>query len=164
MTTQGELGNSAARVQRALAACGLELQVVRMPAATRTAGQAAAAVGCDVAQIAKSIVFGAAHSGRHVLVVTSGANRVDTTKVEALLGEPLRKADAAFVREKTGYAIGGVPPLAHVQEPVTFLDRDIFQHHIVWAAAGTPDTLFSLTPEQLAQVCAGTVADVGVDR
>lgn len=158
-----ELSASAARVQRALADCGLELTVTEMPEATRTAAQAAAVVGCQVAQIAKSIVFRAPYSGRHVLVVTSGANRVDTAKVRALLGEPLEKADAAFVREMTGYVIGGVPPLGHAHPPVTFLDRDIFRHDTVWAAAGTPHALFRLTPPELERACGGTVADVAED-
>lgn len=157
------LSASAARVRRALGEFGLELNVVEMDAATRTAAQAAEAVGCDVAQIAKSIVFRAKASGRHVLVVTSGANRVDPAKVEALLGEPLGKADAEFVREKTGYAIGGVPPLAHAEQPVVYLDRDLFSHDTVWAAAGTPHALFSLTPGQLERVCGGVVADVRAD-
>jgi prolyl-tRNA editing enzyme YbaK/EbsC (Cys-tRNA(Pro) deacylase) len=159
----GELSASAARVQRALADCGLELRVMEMPAATRTAAQAAAAVGCEVAQIAKSIVFRAPRSARHVLVVASGANRVDTAKVRTLLGEPLEKADAAFVREMTGYVIGGVPPLGHARQPVTFLDRDLLRHEAVWAAAGTPNALFRLTPGELERACGGTVADVAED-
>lgn len=161
MTESTTLSNSAARVQRALQEHGLDLEVVEMSEATRTAAQAAEAVGCEVAQIAKSIVFRAGQ--RHVLVVTSGANRVDTAKVEALLGEPLGKADAAFVRERTGYVIGGVPPLAHAHEPVVFLDRDLLDFDTVWAAAGTPHTLFRLTPDDLARACGGRVADVAQD-
>jgi prolyl-tRNA editing enzyme YbaK/EbsC (Cys-tRNA(Pro) deacylase) len=115
-------------------------------------------VGCEVAQIAKSIIF---RSGeRHVLVVASGANRVDTAKVEALLGLPLAKADAGFVRERTGYAIGGVPPLGHAHEPTVYLDEDLMGHAVVWAAAGTPHALFSLTPVELLRACGGVVADV----
>ncbi len=163
MAGDGTLSASAARVQRALELCGLALHVVEMDAATRTAAQAAEAVGCDVAQIAKSIVFRAPGSGRHVLVVTSGANRVDQAKVEALLGGPLGRADADFVREKTGYVIGGVPPLGHAQEPVAFLDEDLLQYDVVWAAAGTPHALFSLTPGQLERACGGRVADVRVE-
>lgn len=151
------------RVRRALEARGLDLDVKEMPDSTRTAAQAAEAVGCDVAQIAKSIIFRAKESGRHVLVVTSGTNRVDTAKVRALLGEPLGKADAAFVREKTGYAIGGVPPLGHAEEPVVFVDRDLLGYAVIWAAAGTPHAVFSLTPEQLLDACAGRVADVAQD-
>lgn len=161
MSADTSLSNSAARVQRALAACGLDLSVVEMAETTRTAAQAAEAVGCELAQIAKSIVFRAGE--RHVLVVTSGANRVDTAKVERLLGEPLGKADADFVRERTGYAIGGVPPLAHAHEPVVFLDKDLMGYETVWAAAGTPHALFSLTPDDLARACGGRVADVALD-
>ena len=152
------LSASAQRVQRALADQGLDLNVVEMPQATRTAAQAAEAVGCEVAQIAKSIIFRVGE--RHVLVVTSGANRVDTAKVESLLGEPLSKADAAFVRERTGYVIGGVPPLGHDHEPTVYLDEDLMGYATVWAAAGTPHALFSLTPDELLRACGGAVADV----
>ena len=149
---------SARKVQQALAEVGLDLNVVEMPQTTRTAVQAAEAVGCEVAQIAKSIIFRAGE--RHVLVVTSGANRVDTAKVEALLGEPLGKADAAFVRERTGYVIGGVPPLGHAHEPVVYLDEDLMGYDTVWAAAGTPHALFRLTPDELRRACGGALADV----
>ncbi|WP_461211464.1 YbaK/EbsC family protein [Desulfocurvus sp. DL9XJH121] len=163
MKTDTKLGVSAARVQRALEARGLSLNVVEMPEATRTAAQAAEAVGCSVAQIAKSIIFRAKDSGRHVLVVVSGAHRVDTAKVEALLGEAVGKADADFVRTKTGYVIGGVPPLGHAEEPVVFLDRELMDFPSVWAAAGTPHALFSLTPEELVLACGGKPADVAED-
>jgi prolyl-tRNA editing enzyme YbaK/EbsC (Cys-tRNA(Pro) deacylase) len=151
---------AAQRVQDALAASGLDGQVRIMPDSTRTAEEAAAAIGTSVAQIAKSIVFRAMQSGRAVLVVTSGVNRVDERKVAALLGEPLGKADADFVRQKTGYAIGGVPPLAHEETPVVFLDENLFKFEGIWAAAGTPKAVFPLTPVQLAAITGATPADI----
>lgn len=155
-----ELKASAARVQAALDAAGLALTVRQFPASTRSAADAAAAIGCPVAAIAKSLIFRARESGRPVLVIASGANRVDEAKVAALLGEPLGRADAAFVREKTGFAIGGVPPCAHLTPPVTFLDRDLFALAELWAAAGTPNAVFRLTPAELQALTGGTAAEV----
>ena len=129
------------------------------PEGTRTAVDAAAAVGCDVAQIVKSLVFRRA-SGAAVLVVASGRNRVDERKVEALLGEPIGKADAAFVREATGFAIGGVPPAGHAQPVETIVDEDLLGYDEVWAAAGTPRDVFSTTPDRLVALTGGRVADV----
>jgi prolyl-tRNA editing enzyme YbaK/EbsC (Cys-tRNA(Pro) deacylase) len=131
------------------------------PEGTRTAVDAAAAVGCDVAQIVKSLVF-RRESGAAVLVVASGRNRVDEAKVQALLGEPVGKADAAFVRETTGYAIGGVPPAAHATPIETLVDEDLLAFDEVWAAAGTPRTVFALTPEELVAMTRGRVADVAL--
>ena len=129
------------------------------PEGTRTAVDAAAAVGCDVAQIVKSLVFRRAGGGA-VLVVASGRNRVDERKVEALLGEPIGKADAAFVREATGFAIGGVPPAGHVRPVDTIVDEDLLAYDEVWAAAGTPRDVFATTPDQLLAMTGGRVADV----
>jgi prolyl-tRNA editing enzyme YbaK/EbsC (Cys-tRNA(Pro) deacylase) len=133
--------------------------VSTFPEGTRTAADAAAAVGCDVAQIVKSLVFRRA-SGGAVLVVASGANRVDEQKVEALLGEPVGKADAAFVRSATGFAIGGVPPAGHPAPIETIVDEDLLRLERVWASAGTPRTVFALTPEELVAMTGGRVADV----
>jgi prolyl-tRNA editing enzyme YbaK/EbsC (Cys-tRNA(Pro) deacylase) len=130
------------------------------PEGTRTAADAAAAIGCSVAQIAKSILFRAEPSGRAVLVVASGVNRVDPAKVAAVLGEGLGKADAAFVREKTGFAIGGVPPVGHLEPPVIFIDSDLMALGEIWAAAGTPNAVFALTPEALVRLSGGQVASV----
>lgn len=131
------------------------------PEGTRTAVDAAAAVGCDVAQIVKSLVF-RRETGAAVLVVASGRNRVDEAKVQALLGEPVGKADASFVRETTGYAIGGVPPAAHATPIETLVDEDLLAFDEVWAAAGTPRTVFALTPEELVAITRGRVADVAL--
>jgi prolyl-tRNA editing enzyme YbaK/EbsC (Cys-tRNA(Pro) deacylase) len=154
------LPTSAQRVQQALQALGLPLRVVELPASTRTAADAAQAIGCQVGQIAKSLVFRGAETGRPVLVVASGSNRVDEQKIAALLGEPLAKADADFVRLRTGFVIGGVPPVAHLEPLQTFLDEDLFQNEEIWAAAGTPHTVFRLSPANLIRMTAGRVAKI----
>ncbi len=122
--------------------------------------EAAVAVGCDVAQIVKSLVFRAAHSDRPILVIASGANRVNEQAVGGLIGEPLGKADAEFVRRHTGFAIGGVPPVGHLSPIETFVDEDLLRYPYVWAAAGTPNTLFRLTPAELVRLTGGIVATV----
>jgi prolyl-tRNA editing enzyme YbaK/EbsC (Cys-tRNA(Pro) deacylase) len=131
------------------------------PAGTRTAADAAAAIGCDVAQIVKSLVFRTA-SGAPLLVVASGANRVDEAKVEPLVGEPIGKADAAFVRASTGFAIGGVPPAGHASPIETLIDRDLLAFGEIWAAAGTPQTVFPLTPDELVVMTGGRVVEVAI--
>jgi prolyl-tRNA editing enzyme YbaK/EbsC (Cys-tRNA(Pro) deacylase) len=153
------LSPSARRIQQALAERGKDLQVVELPQSTRTAAEAAAAIGCTVAQIAKSIVFRAA-GGEPLLVVASGANRIDEAKVADLAGVPIGKADAAFVREKTGFAIGGIPPFGHDAPIATLLDRDLLLLPAIWAAAGTPNAVFRLDPRDLVELTAGRLADV----
>ena len=143
------LSDAAARVQAALQAAGLELRVIELPASTRTAVEAAAAVGCSVAQIVKSLVFRTVNSGQAVLVLASGANRVDETRVGASLGEPIEKATADFVRQRTGFSIGGVPPIGHTTPLRTIIDPDLVALPQLWAAAGTPHAVFSLTPADL---------------
>jgi len=154
------LKESPARVQAALDAAGLTLSVRQFPESTRSAADAAKAIGCPVAAIAKSLIFRAKTSGRPVLTVASGVNRVEEKKVGALLGEALGRADAAFVRAKTGFAIGGVPPCAHAIPPVVFLDEDLFALDEIWAAAGTPNAVFRLTPRELERLTAGTIATI----
>lgn len=154
---------SAQRVQEALRAKGYSNRVVEMPDSTRTAADAAAACGCTVAQIAKSILF-KAPDGDPVLVITSGSNRVDTGKVGALLGARPGKADADFVRDSTGYAIGGVPPLGHAGPVRIFIDADLIQFDEIWAAAGTPKCVFKLAPSELEAMTGGTVADIRADE
>jgi prolyl-tRNA editing enzyme YbaK/EbsC (Cys-tRNA(Pro) deacylase) len=153
-------GGSVARVVAALEAHGLPARVRELDRSTRTAGEAAEAVGCDVAQIVKSLVFRGAASHRPVLVVASGANRVDEAKVAGLLGEAVGKADAAYVREHTGFAIGGVAPLAHPEPITAFVDEDLLAEERVWAAAGSPNALFDLSPQELVAVAGARVADV----
>jgi len=155
-----ELPESAKRVQAALDRSGLAFRVVEMPASTRTAKEAAAAIGCTVAQIAKSIVFRGAVSGKPILVVTSGTNRVNEQAMAALAGEPLEKASADFVRESTGYAIGGVPPAGFPAPIATWIDPDLLQFEQIWAAAGTPFAVFGLDPRHLPEITGGTLARV----
>ena len=152
------LSPSARKVQQALQALGLDLQVVELPGSTRTALEAAQAVGCQVGQIVKSLIFKAKRSQRPILVVASGQNRVDDRLVEALIGEPLGKADADFVREHTGFVIGGVPPVGHTERLETYIDEDLMQFDEIWAAAGTPHAVFRLTPGDLVKMTGGRVA------
>jgi prolyl-tRNA editing enzyme YbaK/EbsC (Cys-tRNA(Pro) deacylase) len=154
------LSASAQKVQQALKALGLDLTVVELPGSTRTAVEAAQAVGCEVGQIVKSLVFKAKRSEKPVLVVASGQNRVDERRVEALIGEPLGKADADFVRQHTGFAIGGVPPVGHDHPIQTFVDEDLLQYAEIWAAAGTPHAVFRLTPQELVRMTGGQVITV----
>ena len=154
------LSSTAQQVQNKLIEMGYSNQVIEMAESTRSAAEAAQAVGCSVGQIAKSIVFKAGLSGKAVLVVTSGTNRVDEKKVRALLGEPVKKADADFVRAQTGYAIGGVPPLGHAQPPIIFIDENLLKYDEIWAAAGTPFAVFKLTPAELVKMTSGQLANI----
>jgi len=147
-------------VQEALNAGGVPLHVVELAATTRTAVEAARAIGCDVAQIAKSLVFRGAESGRPLLVIASGVNRVDEARLAGLVGEPITKADADFVRRETGFAIGGVPPVGHLTPLVTIIDRELLRYPEIWAAAGTPRAVFRLTPDDLLALTDGRVAEV----
>ena len=149
------------RVRRALAAQGRGFEVREFGATTRTAADAAAAIGCAVAQIAKSLLFRAVPSDRPVLVIASGANRVNEAAVAAALGERIVKADATFVRARTGFAIGGVAPVGHAETPVTFIDADLLRLPEIWAAAGTPNAVFRLTPEELVEITGGRVVAIG---
>ncbi len=155
-----DLSASARRVQEALQEHGLDCQVVELPDSTRTAPEAAAAIGCQVAQIVKSLVFRGRHTDRPILVIASGANRVNEKRLGELAGEPVEKASADFVRERTGFAIGGVPPLGHAEPLLTFIDQDLLRYDIVWAAAGTPHAVFRLTPSQLIRVAGGKVTPI----
>ena len=148
---------SAARVQAAAERLGLAIAVREMPASTRTAEEAAAACGCGVAQIVKSLVFAGRDSGRPYLLLVSGKNRVDEARVAAIVGEPLTRPKADAVRAWTGYAIGGIPPFGHDAELPTFIDEDLLAHEVVWAAAGTPLAVFSVAPHDLAHAVGGRV-------
>ena len=151
------LSASAQRVQDALTALGLPCRVVELPASTRTAQEAADAVGCTVGQIVKSLVFRGARTDAPILVAASGANRVNETRLAELAGEPIAKADAAFVRAHTGFAIGGVAPLGHPTSLTTYIDADLLQYAEIWAAAGTPNAVFALTPADLQTMTNGRV-------
>jgi len=155
-----DLSASARRMQEVLQEHGLDCQVVELPDSTRTAPEAAASIGCQVAQIVKSLVFRGRHTDRPILVIASGANRVNEKRLGELAGEPVEKASADFVRERTGFAIGGVPPLGHAEPLLTFIDQDLLRYDIVWAAAGTPHAVFRLTPSQLIRVAGGEVTPI----
>ncbi len=157
---ENELSASARKVQAALDALGLPLQVVELPASTRTAVEAAQAIGCQVGQIVKSLVFRKKNTGLPLLVIASGANRVNEQKISQEVGESIGKADADFVRQQTGFAIGGVPPLGHTQPIQTLIDADLFNYQEIWAAAGTPFAVFRLAPADLVTITQGQVLEI----
>jgi prolyl-tRNA editing enzyme YbaK/EbsC (Cys-tRNA(Pro) deacylase) len=152
--------DSARRVQEELLARGHQDPVMEMPESTRSAQDAAAAIGCAVGQIAKSLVFRGERTGDPILVIASGANRVDEKLLAGIVYEPVMLPDGEFVRLHTGFAIGGVPPLAHPEPMTTIIDEDLMQHAEIWAAAGTPRAVFKLTPAQLVDMTGGHVARV----
>lgn len=135
-----------------------EFEVRRFPEGTGTAEDAARAIGCRLGQIVKSLVFVAAD--RPVVALVSGENRLDPARLADLAGGPVAKADAETTRESTGFAIGGVPPFGHASALPVFVDRDLFQFSVVWAAAGRPDAVFAIEPERLLQLSQGVVADL----
>lgn len=148
------------RVREALARAGLASDIVELPGAARTAQAAADFLGCDVAQIANSLVFRAAASDGAVLVMSSGAKRVDTARLAAVLGEPVGKADAEFVRRTTGFAIGGVPPVGHAGPLRAFVEKSLGAQREIWAAAGHPQTVFRLSYDELVRITGGEQVDL----
>lgn len=159
------LSPSARRVADAAAALGLSIQIISYDQSTRTAQEAADAIGCDVGQIVKSLVFTVA--GRPIIALVSGANQLDTAKLAALQGvgrKQVHRADADTVRSATGFAIGGVPPFGHASPMTVYVDRDLTQYTTVWAAAGTPNTIFAVATNDLIRAGAGEVVDLKVDR
>jgi prolyl-tRNA editing enzyme YbaK/EbsC (Cys-tRNA(Pro) deacylase) len=160
----GSLPDKCQRVRAALAQKGLDVEIRIFPETTRTAAEAAVAIGCNQAQIAKSLIFQARDSGRPVLAVLSGTNRLDTARLQTLLGEKVGRADANFVRQTTGFAIGGVPPLGHEKPVVTYFDRDLLGYGEIWAAAGTPFSVFGCEPKALAAACQAEVSDLAQGR
>lgn len=155
-----QLSKVASRFQEKLRELGFQNEVKELPDSTRTAKEAAATIGCDVAQIAKSIIFRLESSGEPLLVVASGVNRIDEGLIGEVIGDQLGNADADFVREQTGYVIGGVPPLGHQKPIQTLIDEDLFQFDVIWAAAGHPKAVFSLTAEELREMTSGEVVAV----
>ena len=151
---------SVERVRGALARAGLTAQIVELPGAARTAQAAADFLGCSVAQIANSLVFRAQASDSAVLVMSSGAKRVDVARLTSVLSEPVGKADAEFVRSRTGFAIGGVPPVAHSDVARIFIEKSLAAHAELWAAAGHPHTVFRLTYDELVRITGGTPAEL----
>lgn len=154
------LSKSAQNVQDSLARQGIPARVVELPVSTRTAEEAAKAIGCLVAQIAKSLVFHTKHSHKAILVLVSGINRVNEKALAQHVGEEIVKADADFTREKTGYVIGGIPPLGHKQPIETYVDEDLLQYNELWAAAGTPNAVFSLESSLIASLTNGKIISV----
>lgn len=154
------LSSAAQRVQDTLKALGVACQVVELPESTRSAAEAAQAIGCRVEQIVKSLVFRGQSTNRPILAIVSGGNRVDEEKLAVLVAEPVAKADADYVRQRTGYAIGGVPPVGHVESLMCVVDEDLLQHEQIWAAAGTPRAVFRLTPADLQRITDGRVVSV----
>jgi prolyl-tRNA editing enzyme YbaK/EbsC (Cys-tRNA(Pro) deacylase) len=154
------LSPTAQRVQDVLTARGFACQVIEFAQSTRTSQDAADRAGCSLGQITKSLIFKAKDSGKAILVLTSGANRVDEKRLGELAGEPVTRPDADFVRNTTGFAIGGVPPLGHATPMETYLDEDLMQYPTIWAAAGTANAIFELTPQQLEQMTGGAVVRV----
>jgi Cys-tRNA(Pro) deacylase len=152
---------SVRRVADALGAAGIEVQILELADSTRTAEEAAAAIGTSVPRIVKSLVFMADENP--LLALVSGSNRLDTARLGATLGKTIGRADAARVREATGFAIGGVPPIGHSSPLDVVIDRDLLSYDVVWAAAGTPHAVFSIAPEDLVRVTAGQVVDLKVE-
>lgn len=151
---------SALKVRDAAHRLGLAIDIRAMPQSTRTAEEAAAACGCAVGQIVKSLVFAGKASGKPYLFLVSGKNRVDEKAVAGALGEVLTRPDAQTVRDWTGFAIGGIPPFGHATELPTLVDEDLLAHEVVWAAAGTPFAVFAVEPKALARAVGGRVLRV----
>lgn len=137
---------------------GIQIDIKEFNVSTKTAEEAARAIGCEINQIAKSIVFDAL--GEPVLVILSGGNRVNEENISSYLLKPIKKADADFVRDKTGYSIGGVPPFGHKTETKTFIDKDLLKYEEIWAAAGNGNTVFRISPEELIKYSKGQILDV----
>jgi len=149
------LSPNAQRVQDALNQLGLNYQVIELSQSTRTAKEAAQAVGCQVGQIVKTLIFRGQRTGAPILVIASGLNRVDESRLTDLAGEPVEKPDADYVRQHTGFVIGGVPPLAHSETLRAFLDEDLLQYTVVWAAAGMPNAVFATSPADIQRMTHG---------
>ena len=154
------LSRSAQSVQTALSSKGFAFEVMELPASTRTAQDAANTIGCEVAQIVKSLIFKTVETNRPILILASGINRVDEKKIVAHVGEKFAKADAAFTREATGFAIGGIPPAGHKNKIETYIDEDLLQYDTLWAAAGTRNAVFSLKPVNLKELTGGKVIPI----
>jgi prolyl-tRNA editing enzyme YbaK/EbsC (Cys-tRNA(Pro) deacylase) len=155
-----ELSRSSARVAEELERLGVTGAVRHMPASTRTAPEAATAVGCDVAQIVKSLIFRSVNSDDAILVMVSGADRVDESRLAEVVGDEVERATADFVRARTGFAIGGVPPVGHSGPVATYIDEHLLGHDLVWAAAGTPNAVFSIEPTDLLRVTSARIVAV----
>jgi len=154
------LSPSAQKIQDQIKSLGYEYMVIEHTESTRTAQEAADRAGCALGQIVKSLIFKGRQSGKPILVLTSGANRVDEKRISGYAGEPISRADADFVRSVTGFAIGGVPPVGHIQKMETYIDEDFLQYPTIWAAAGTPNAIFELKTEDLQKMTGGKIVQV----
>ena len=154
------LSTSAQKIQDQLKTLGYEYTVIEHAESTRTAQEAADRAGCELGQIVKSLIFKCKESGKPILVLTSGANRVDEKRISEYAGEAIGRAEADFVRAVTGFAIGGVPPVGHIQKMETFIDEDFLAYPTIWAAAGTPNAIFELKTEDLQKMTGGNVVRV----
>ena len=157
---QKPLDKSSQRVQKFLKIQGAKTQIIELPQEIRTAVEAANAIGCQLGQIAKSLIFKIKSNHQPLLVITSGANQVNERKIVDHVGSPIKIADADFVQQKTGFVIGGVPPIGHLQPIKTFIDQDLLRHQEIWAAAGHPKTVFKITPQELVRITQGRVIEV----
>lgn len=151
---------NAQKIHEVLKNLGFSFQIKELSDSTRTSSEAASAIGCQVGQIAKSLIFKGKNSHQPILVIASGVNRVNEEKLSQLAGEGVEKANADFVYEATGFAIGGVPPLGHKQKMQTFIDKNLLSYQEIWAAAGSPHAVFRLTPDDLVKITDGQVVSV----
>ena len=154
------LSKSAQKIQSVLAQFGLKLTVIELTESTRTSKDAAEAIGCEIAQIAKSLIFKGKRTQKPILVIASGANRVNENKIQEYVGEEIEKAEAAFVLEHTGFVIGGVPPIGHLTYVKPFIDEYLLKYPEIWSAAGTPNAVFKLTPDDLLKITQGQVVPI----
>lgn len=159
-----ELSGSAKKIQNFLIDNGYSCEVKELPDSTRTADEAARAIGCEVAQIAKSLIFIDKASGKPILIIASGANQVDIKKLEQSKGLHLTKADGKFVKERVGFAIGGVPPVGHNEKITTFLDPSLMNYEWIWAAAGTPFAVFRLSSLEIQKMTDGEFVDLAAAK
>lgn len=155
-----QLSPSAQKIQNLLNSLGYHYTVIEHTESTRTAQEAADRAGCELGQIVKSLIFRGKSSGKPILVLTSGANRVDEKQISGYAEETISRADADFVRTVTGFAIGGVPPIGHVEKMETYLDEDFLSYQTIWAAAGTPNAIFELKTEDLQKMTNGKIVQV----
>jgi prolyl-tRNA editing enzyme YbaK/EbsC (Cys-tRNA(Pro) deacylase) len=160
MMSDPQLSPSAQKVADVLLKLNIPCQVIELPASTRTAPEAAEAVGCDVGAIVKSLIFRGKDSREPILILVSGSNRVDEARISSLLNEQILRAEPDFVREQTGFAIGGIPPVAFPASITTLVDEDLLNYEVVWAAAGTPHAVFSIHPSDLVKASGGKVVQV----
>lgn len=154
------LSTSAQKVDDTLRALGYDFKIIEHSESTRTAQEAAERAGCELGQIVKSLIFKGRVSGKPILVLTSGANRVDENRISEYAGEAIGRADADFVRSVTGFAIGGIPPVGHTQKVETYLDEDFLQYETIWAAAGNPNAIFELPANVLREMTGAKVVRV----